>query len=361
MMQALLFVAGLAALVGGAELLVRGASRLALSFGISSLVVGLTVVAFGTSAPEMTVSVGAVLNGQTGLALGNVVGSNIFNVLGILGLAAVIMPLAVNLQVIRQEMPIMIGVALLVILLSQDGRIGLADGVLLTGLLLAYTVFLVVQSRAQGVETGDYAAERTAATRSAWGIQILMVGAGLALLVVGSELMVNAAVFFARQLGVSDVIVGLTIVAIGTSLPEVAASVTAALKGERDIAVGNVVGSCVFNLLGVLGLSGIAAAFSAGGAGLPVPTSVLNFDLWVMLAALGACLPIFLTGREVARWEGVLFLLFYIAYTAYLILAARQHEALPAFSGVMLGFLLPLTLVTLVVSGIRSQRRRSDR
>jgi cation:H+ antiporter len=357
MMQALLFAAGLVALVGGAELLVRGASRLALSFGISPLVVGLTVVALGTSAPEMTVSVGAVLNGQPGLALGNAIGSNIFNVLGILGIAALITPLAVHLQVIRQEMPIMIGAALLVIVLSLDGVISLADGLLLTGLLVAYTVFLVVQSRAQGAEIGDYgsAAEAVPAPGGKAWLQLLMVLAGLGLLVPGSELMVNAAVFFARQLGVSEVVIGLTIVSVGTSLPEVAASVTAALKGERDIAVGNVVGSCVFNMLGVLGLGGLAAGFVPDLPGLLVPDSVLHFDLWVMLAALAACLPIFLTGREVARWEGGLFLLYYAAYTTYLILAAQANVALEAFSGVMLGFVLPLTLLTLVVSSVRAQ------
>jgi cation:H+ antiporter len=169
--------------------------------------------------------------------------------------------------------------------------------------------------------------------------------------------MVTAAVSFARALGVDEVVIGLTIVAVGTSLPEVAASVTAALKGERDIAVGNVVGSNVFNLLGVLGLGGLAAAFTGLG-GLPVPSSVANFDLWVMLAAMAACLPIFLSGREVARWEGGLFLAYYVAYAGYLVLAAQQHAALPAFSGAMLGFVLPLTVVTVVVSTLRAQARR---
>jgi cation:H+ antiporter len=355
MTNLLLFIGGLVALVGGAELLVRGASKLALSFGISPLVVGLTIVAFGTSAPEMTVSVGAVLNGQTGLALGNVVGSNVFNVLGILGLAALITPLAVHLQVLRQELPIMIGSALLVIVMSLDGALGGFDAALLTGLLVAYTVFLIRQSRAQGAEAGDYASHGNAGGSRA--LQIAMLLGGLALLVGGSEAMVTAAVRFAQALGVSDVVIGLTIVAIGTSLPEVAASVAAALKGERDIAVGNVVGSCVFNLLGVLGLAGLAAAFSGAGS-LPVPPAVANFDLWVMLAALAACLPIFLSGREVARWEGALFLVYYVAYAGYLVLQAQQHAALPAFSGAMLGFVLPLTVVTVVVSSLRGQAKR---
>ena len=348
--QLLLFVAGLVGLVAGAELLVRGASRLALSFGISPLVVGLTVVAFGTSAPEMTVSVAAVLDGQTGMAIGNVVGSNVFNVLGILGLAALIAPLVVHVQVIRQEVPIMIGAALLVMLLGLDGRIGLVDAAMLTALLVAYTVFLIVQSRAQSADApGEFAAELPppAAGRwdGHWAVQLLLVVAGLGLLVVGSDTMVGAAVDVARALGIGEVVIGLTILAVGTSLPEVAASVMAAFKGERDIAVGNVVGSCVFNLLGVLGLAGLAT----GSAGLPMPDSVLRFDLWVMLAAAVACLPIFVTGREVARWEGAIFVAYYAAYTAYLILRAQQHEALPAFSSLMMGFVGPLTLVTLVV------------
>ena len=358
MQNFLMFAAGLAALIVGANLLVRGASRLALSFGISPLVVGLTIVAFGTSAPEMAVSAGAVLNGQTGLAMGNVVGSNIFNVLFILGLSALIAPLVVHVQLIRQEVPIMIGASVLVLLLSLDGTLGLSDGLLLFGLLLAYTGFLVVQSRRETRETqAEYEAEIHPAASGAWDarlpVQLALIAAGLGLLVLGSEWLVTAAVAFAQALGVSDLVIGLTIVAAGTSMPEVATSVTAALKGERDIAVGNVVGSNTFNLLGCLGLSSSLAALVPGGAGLPVAPSVLAFDIWVMLAVALACLPIFLSGRDIARWEGGVFLGYYIAYVAYLILAAQRHEALGPFSSVMLGFVIPLTVVTLVVSVIR--------
>lgn len=357
-MHFLMFAAGLAALVVGADILVRGASRLALSFGISPLVVGLTIVAFGTSAPEMAVSAGAVLNGQTGLAMGNVVGSNIFNVLFILGLSALIAPLVVHVQLIRQEVPILIGASLLLLILSLDGRISLLDGGLFFGLLLAYTVFLVVQSRRETqAAQAEFDAELHAPPAGAWDarlpVQLALIAAGLGLLVLGSEWLVTAAVVFAQALGVSDLVIGLTIVAAGTSMPEVATSVTAALKGERDIAVGNVVGSNTFNLLGCLGLSSSLAALVPGGAGLPVAPSVLAFDIWVMLAVALACLPIFLSGRDIARWEGGVFLGYYIAYVAYLILAAQQHEALGPFSSVMLGFVIPLTVVTLVVSVIR--------
>ncbi|MDH5540534.1 MAG: calcium/sodium antiporter [Rhizobacter sp.] len=359
MTDLLLFIAGLAGLIVGAELLVRGASGLALTFGISPLVVGLTVVAFGTSSPEAAVAVGAVLDGNTDVAIGNMVGSNIFNVLFILGLSALITPLVVDFQLIRQEVPIMIGASLLVAALAHDDSLGLLDGALLFALLLAYTGFLVVQSRAAGAAEArdEYAAGIRPAAASAWdarpAVQLALVVAGLACLVFGSDWLVQASVSFARSLGVSDLVIGLTIVAAGTSMPEVATSVAAALKGERDIAVGNVVGSCTFNLLGGLGLAGLVA----GSGGIPIPPSTLNFDLWIMIAAAAACLPVFLTGREIARWEGGLFLLCYVAYVVYLILAASEHDALQPYSAVMMGFVAPLTIVTLVVMVLRSPAR----
>ncbi len=353
-MTLLLFVAGLVALVAGAELMVRGASKLALSFGISPLVVGLTIVAFGTSAPEVAVSVGAVLGGKTDIAIGNVVGSNVFNVLFILGLSAVITPLVVNIQLIRQEVPIMIGASLLLLALSLDGRLGLGDSALLFALLLAYTVFLVRQSRAETQAARDeFAAEAKPAPPGAWDarlpVQLALIAVGLGLLVLGSEWLVSSAIVFAKALGVSDLVIGLTIVAAGTSMPEVATSVMAAIKGERDIAVGNVVGSNTFNILGCLGISGLVA----GSGGLAIPPSVLNFDIWVMIAVALACLPVFLTGREIARWEGGVFLLYYAAYVAYLILAAQQHAALGVFSATMLSFVIPITVITLVVMSLR--------
>jgi cation:H+ antiporter len=353
-MNLLLFVAGLVSLVLGANLLVRGASKLALSFGISPLVVGLTVVAFGTSAPELAVSVGAAAAGQTDIAVGNVVGSNIFNVLFILGASALIVPLVVDVQLIRQEVPIMIGASALLLVLGLDGRLGGFDGALLLALLVAYTAFLVLQSRREGqaARDGFEQENRPAAPGdwdARWPVQVLLVAAGLVALVLGSGWLVTAAVAFARAIGVSDVVIGLTIVAAGTSLPEVAASITAALKGERDIAVGNVVGSNLFNILGCLGLSSLVA----GEPGLGVAASLLAFDFWVMLAVALACLPVFTTGREIARWEGAIFVAYYAAYVAYLILAAQQHDALPAYSAAMLSFVLPITVVTLVVMLLR--------
>ncbi|MDI1270102.1 MAG: calcium/sodium antiporter [Polaromonas sp.] len=353
-MTILLFIGGLIGLVAGAELLVRGASKLALSFGISPLVVGLTIVAFGTSAPEMAVSAGAVLNGQTNLALGNVVGSNIFNVLFILGLSALVTPLVVNIQLIRQEVPIMVGASLLLLVFALDNRLGFIDGAILFALLISYTVFLIIQSRKETRAAQDeYAAELLPARPGGWDarlpVQLLLIVVGLGLLVLGSEWLVSASVVFAKALGISDLVIGLTIVAAGTSMPEVATSLMAAIKGERDIAVGNVVGSCTFNILGCLGL----AAMLSGNLGLVVPTALLNFDLWVMMAVALACLPVFLTGREIARWEGGVFVLYYVAYVVYLVLANQQHGALGVFSMAMMGFVIPITVVTLIVVLIR--------
>ena len=360
-MMIAMFVLGLVTLVAGAQLLVRGASRLALSLGISPLVVGLTVVAFGTSAPELAVSVRSSWGGQVDIALGNVVGSNIFNVLFILGLSALVAPLLVAPQLIRQEVPLMIGASLLVFGVALDGGIGRADGALLFGLLVAYMVFLIRQSRRESRATQDeyaqeFAAPSAGAWDSHWGAQLALIVGGLALLVLGANWLVDAAVSFARALGLSERVIGLTIVAAGTSLPEVATSVVATLRGERDIAVGNVIGSNTFNLLGVLGLSSLVAPQA-----LPVAPAMLSFDLPVMIGVALACLPIFFTGHLIARWEGALFLAYYAAYMAYLLLAAQRHDLLDTYAMAMATVVLPLTAVTLAVFAARHWRaRRQD-
>ena len=353
-MTTVYFALGLVILVGGAELLVRGASRLALSFGISPLVVGLTVVAFGTSAPELAVSVQSATAGQADIALGNVVGSNILNVLFILGLSALITPLLVNQQLVRQEVPLMIGVSLLLVALGLDGTVSQGDGALFLVLLAGYTVFLIRQSRAAGRAAAEaHPSDPAAASGSQWdrhwSVQLALIIVGLLLLVQGSNWLVDAAVTFARRLGVSELVVGLTIVAAGTSLPEAATSVMASIRGERDIAVGNVVGSNIFNILAVLGVSSVLAP-----GGLSVSPAMLHFDLLVMIAAALACLPVFFTGYRIARWEGAMFLAYYAAYTAYLVLAATQHDALPNVRLAMIAVVMPMTVITLVVVSWRA-------
>ena len=353
---ALLFTTGLGALVLGAELLVRGASRLAAAVGISPLVIGLTVVAFGTSTPELVVSVRAAVSGQADIALGNVVGSNIFNVLFVLGLSALITPLVVSQQLVRLDVPIMIGVSVLLLILGLDGRLARLDGILLFTGIVAYTLFAIRESRREGAAViAEYAKEYGGtAARGARRIlaQVTCILIGLGLLVIGARWLVDGAVALAKALGVSELVIGLTIVAAGTSLPEVATSILAAIRGEPDIAVGNVVGSNIYNILAVLGLSAILTP-----DGITVAPAAVSFDIPVMIAVGVACLPIFVTGHLIARWEGFLFVGYYAAYSLYLILASLEHDALPLFSATMMAYVLPLTAVTLLVLYVRAARR----
>jgi cation:H+ antiporter len=340
---------GFVLLAAGAEALVRGALGLARLAGISPLVAGLTVVAFGTSAPELVVSGFATLAGRDDVAVGNVVGSNIFNVLLILGVCAVLRPLVVARQLVTREIPVMIAISLLLWFLGLDGRLSLAEGALLCAGLVWFTVDSIRQSRR---ETAP--ADAAYAVRAGLGPSLAFAGTGLALLVVGARLLVDAAVAIAAGFGIDEAVIALTIVAAGTSLPEVATSVVATLRGERDIAVGNVVGSNIFNVLGILGVSSLLA----GGA-LRVAPALENFDVPVMVATAVACLPLLARGHRLARWEGALFLGYYAAYVAYLVLAAQQHAALPRFSAVMLEFVIPLTIATVIA--LTLQDRRSAR
>jgi cation:H+ antiporter len=347
------FLAGLALLIFGADLLVRGASRLSLSLGIAPLVVGLTVVAFGTSAPELAVSVKGALDGQTDIALGNVVGSNIFNVLFILGVSALLAPLVVDRQLIRQEVPIMVGLSALVLWMAMDRSISFGDGAVLLGALLAYVFLLYRQGKnAAPAEVSDPLLSNAPGPLSRLPVQLALIVVGLAMLVLGSRWLVEAATIFATMLGVSPLVIGLTIVAAGTSLPEVATSVIAALRGEREIAVGNVLGSGIFNLGAVLGISAMVS-----GTGLQVPASLLAFDLPVMLAVAIACLPVLFTGHLIARWEGAVFLGYYVAYTTYLVLNAQAHDALDEFTLVMSTVVIPLTVLTLAAVAWRELKR----
>lgn len=354
-MTIILFIAGLAFLIIGAEVLVRGASRIATGFGISPLVIGLTVVAFGTSSPELAVSVKSALSGQPNIALGNVVGSNIFNVLFILGLSALIVPLRVSQQLIRLDVPLMIGLSVLVLLLAMDQIISELDGwILFTG-LAGYIGFLVYESR-KNISDGSKPDQHSASAKEEaekinWPLNGAFVVGGLILLVIGSRWLVNGAVMFAEFLGVSELIIGLTIVAAGTSLPEVVTSLIAAIRGERDIAVGNVVGSNIFNIMGVLGVAGILAP-----AGIEVSEAIYHFDIPIMIAAAFACLPIFFTGGVINRWEGGLLGSYYVAYTLYLVLAATEHDTLPIFSKMMLFYVIPITVITIIIVVVQEFR-----
>ena len=351
-----MLIGGLILLVVGGEFLVRGASRLAAIFGVSPLVIGLTVVAYGTSMPELAVSIQASMAGNANIAVANVVGSNIFNVLFTLGICAMLLPLTVMQQLVRLDVPLMIGASLLTLFMAWDGRIVLIEGVLLFALIVIYTVWAIRKSRQESAAVqAEYAQEYAIEKKQHSGrdivIQIGLVLLGLVVLVIGSRWLVDSSIVLAKLLGVSDVVIGLTIIAAGTSLPEVATSIIATLRGERDIAIGNVIGSNLYNLLAVLGISSLVVP-----GGLAVAPSIINFDLLVMVAVAIACLPIFFSGYKIARWEGALFFFGYVAYTAYLVLDATQHDALPLYSNTMFYFVLPLIAVTVAVLGLRALR-----
>lgn len=358
---------GLVLLVGGGELLVRGASAIATRVGISPLVVGLTVVAAATSAPELAVSIGATLDGQPDLAVGNVVGSNIINILLILGVSALVLPLVVREQLVRLDVPVMVGMTVLLLVLALDLRISFGEGLLLLGLMLAHTVATVLVSRrgqAKEAAHNDDAGESGPGPEKARPVpgvlpSLLFVAAGVGLLVFGADQLVTGAVSIAGALGVSGLVVGLTVVAVGTSLPELATSVIAAVRGERDMAVGNIVGSNIVNIGLVLG---VPALISSGG--LPVPPAAVALDIPLMLAAAVALSPVVLTGFCIARWEGGMFLALYAAYTGFVVLDAINHDALEGFTFVMVLFVLPLVAVTLVATvgyelGVRAGRRQT--
>lgn len=307
----LLATGGLALLLVGAELLVRGASALALRLGLTPLVVGLTVVAFGTSSPELVVSLSAAAADQPGVALGNIVGSNICNLGLILGLSALVRPLAVEARVIRQDAPLMLAVTLGVVVLLADGRLDRWEGLLLLAGAVAFTALSVRQGRREAAAIQQEFAEGIGAPARSLPWTLLAIGGGLALLSLGARWLVLGAVDLARGVGVSETVIGLTLVAVGTSLPELATSLLAAARGQADLAVANVVGSNLFNLLGILGPTAIFAPLAS------VPVSAV--DLGVMVAISLLAWPLLRSGARISRWEGGLLLTFYAGYLGYLV------------------------------------------
>jgi cation:H+ antiporter len=298
---------GLAVLTAGAEGLVRGGAALAVRLGLTPLAVGLTVVAFGTSSPELVVSLSSAWQGRGDLAVGNVVGSNVFNVAFILGVAALVRPAAAHAQVVRVDVPIVVASSGLLVALLVDGRLGGADGAVLVAGLAAYTAYTLWAAHR---EAAAVQAEAEAAG-PLWR-DVAFVAGGLALLAGGAHLLVSGAVSIAERAGLSEAVIGLTILAAGTSLPELATSVVAALRGQSDLAIGNVVGSNIFNVLGILGVTALARPLVPGGIG-PV-------DLGVMCVLAVALLPLLRTGFRLDRWEGGLLLLAYAGYLAHLLI-----------------------------------------
>ena len=352
----LALVVGVVCLVGGAELLVKGAATIASKLGIAPVVIGLTVVAFGTSAPELAVSVSAAFGGNADVAFGNVVGSNIGNILLILGASAVVGGLAVQQRIIRFDIPLLIVVSVVALLMSLDNNIGRIDGIILFAGVVAYVGWLVREARGERTDVVEEYTESVetiegvALERPLW-FNLMLVAAGLVVLVVGSQLLVNGATDIAESAGVSDLVIGLTVVAIGTSLPELATSILAALRGQRDIAVGNVIGSNLFNLMSVLGLSSIVS-----NDGIPVSDVSLRLDFPVMLAATIVLVPIVWNGFQIKRWEGFVLIGFYAVYVAYLVLDASDSSAADVVGPAAL-IVAPLVALTFGVTGFQGWRR----
>ncbi len=361
-MTVLLFIAGLIALIGGAELFLKAVDHFGLKWGVSPVIMGLTVVAFATGAPELAISIKAASSGSADLVLGNIIGSNIANILLILGVTALIAPLNITRRIIRIDVPIVIGASLLLFFLASDGVLNTFDGIVLLTGLVAYSIFTYFQIRKS--KDDDDVAEvfefESSPEELAQGtfFYIKNVGfllIGLILIVLGSNWMVDSAVTIARLFGLSELVIGLTIISIGTSLPEVATSLSAARKGNADIAVANVMGSNLYNILLTLGVTlMIAPNF------LDVSTKAINFDLPFMVAVSIACIPIFIAGFNLTRMDGILFLFYYLSYLAYLVFDALDSSLVPTIESVFIWGVLPATVIYMVWRMIlyRNEKKR---
>ena len=339
---------GLVLLVAGAQLLVRCAEHIAAKLKVRPLLIGLTVVAMGSSAPQMTVSLQAAFNDTADIAVGSVIGSNTFNILVTLGLSALIIPLRVSRQLVRLDIPLMIFASAMVFTLALNHQLDRQDGVLLLGGLLIYLLLLLHQSRHSGHHHPHH--DRTP---TSWLRTLILMGCALLLLGVAGHLLLGAALEVASELGLSERVIGLTIVAVCTSLPELATSLIAAFRGQREIAVGNVIGSNVFNLLGVLGLTALLAP-----SPLSVSPNALAFDLPVMLGVAVLCLPVFYSGYRITRLEGLLFLGLYLAYGLHVVSFTTGMPLASKLEHLMLIYVLPALLVFVLLSALRAWRRQ---
>ena len=341
---------GIALLFGGGELFVQGSVALAVIFGIPQLVIGLTVVSLGTSAPELFVSLNSVLQGSDALALSNVVGSNIFNVMVVLGSSALVLPLRVESRLVRRYVPLMIAVSAAVWGMASAGRVTWQAGLALLLGLIINTIWEIRTAREQPDDSeGAEPDIEDNAAEGGWHRAVLKLIAGIAVLTVGSKVLVSGATSAATLLGVSEAVIGLTIVSAGTSMPELITSLVAALRGRTDLAIGNVVGSCLLNLMLVLG----GTALVTGSQGLNVTPDLIHDDLPVMLLTSLACLPIFWTRGRISRLEGGLLLGLYFLYIVDNVLP-RTNLAnwSDEFRLVMLCLVLPVVMITIITQAV---------
>lgn len=297
----------------GAEGLVFGASSLAKRLGISALVIGLTIVSIGTSMPELLVSIKAAMNGQSAISIGNALGSNLFNIGIILGLSAIIYPLLAKKQLLKFDVPVMILTSVLFLLLFLDSKISRIEAILMVILFLSYTTYLLVSSKRKHNINPNRDEDDDIKLTKHWALDILFIVVGLVALVWGSDLLVVNAIIIAERLGMSEAMIGLTIVAAGTSMPELATSAVAAFKKRSDIAIGNIVGSNIFNILLILGVAGIIQ---------PISTPDINYIDALVVVALGVLLWLFMKmSASIRRWQGVVFIVLYVLYIIFKVTA----------------------------------------
>lgn len=313
------FLVGLVLLVIGGELLVRGATSAAKALGVSPLLIGLTLVGFGTSTPELVTSVTAALEGSPGIAVGNVVGSNIANILLILGISALIYPMAVNPKGFRRDAVVLVVASLACLGATVYGHLDRVIGVVFIAALVGYILYVYREEKAHPdeppAEVHQHMAEAARPGPKAIALSVGMAVVGIAVTIFGARFLVDAAVSIAQGFGISDTIIGLTIVAVGTSMPELVTSVMAAIKKQADVAYGNIIGSNIYNIFGILGVTALIQPID-------VPPQIAQVDIWVMLAATALLVFFARSGFKLVRWEGGAFLAAYVAYTAWLISAA---------------------------------------
>ncbi len=355
-MVLLIFVAGLIALIGGAELFLRGVDRFGVKWRVSPLIMGLTVVAFATGAPELAISIQAAMTGSADLVLGNIIGSNIANILLILGISALIKPLVVKLRVVRVDVPIVISASVLLYVIAMDGALTTLDGVWLLLGLIAYSIFTFFQIKKERSENKqkENLDERAQELLTGWKFYVKNIGfllIGLGLIVQGSDWMVDSAVKIATILGLSELVIGLTIVSIGTSLPEIATSIATIRRGDTDMAVANVMGSNLYNILLTLGLTVVIAPNV-----LDVSAAAINLDLPFMVIVTLACIPIFIAGLDITKFDGAILLFYYSAYITYLVLDALNHPLEePVWNGMIWG-VIPATVFYMIWRMIKHRK-----
>lgn len=356
-MTVLLFIVGLVTLIIGAELFLKSVDKFGLAWSVSPVVMGLTVVAFATGAPELAISLQAAAEGKPDLVLGNILGSNIANILLILGIAGLVKPLNITNRIIKVDVPVVIAASVLLYVLAMDGSLTVVDGFIIFGALVAYSIFMYSQIKKDRSANKSNKEEQPAldepVTTLFYGKYIFLLLAGLVLIVMGSRWMVESAVEIAGMLGISELIIGLTIVSIGTSLPEVATSLSAVRRDDSDTAVANVMGSNLYNILLTLSLTIIVAP----GA-LDVSVDAINLDLPFMVIVACACLPLFWPAKELGRPEAAGFLFYYLAYISYLVLIALQHPLKETMEWAMVWIIIPLTVVMILIKFISDYRKR---